>query len=474
MANILLTSHGTYGDVFPFLRLGRTLKERGHAVTLVTHCVFAEHTARAGLEFISFDTPDEYRQMVKYDDLLLSPLKDPDALRTYNREYNPIDKTRREYEILAERCQLPDSIIISRHFTGLAGLMAAEKLSVPVVWVALAPYFLSVLPLAVQLSMAVAGDEINALRLEIGLSPIKDWLAWFRSPCLNLGLWPAWFGQMQPDWPPKVQLTGFIAGNVAEGDEISSEVEDLLSSGEPIVVITGSSGTLFNTKFHTVALEACQLLGIRCLLVVTYQQFLPEHLPEGVLWVKRLPFARVFPRLSAVIHHGGVGTLARAVFAGIPQLILADGIDRPNNGARLQHLGVAEYLPPLEWKPEVVANALRRLLGSESVSICCRDLAQRANETDAANEACGYIEALLEEKSYYQASPAFFEQTVQSTGVNPIEEKHRLTAMGLSKEIQPTTSNTLSPEMRQLLARRLAKKKAATQSSDSSTEKGIS
>ncbi|MGC1376179.1 MAG: glycosyltransferase [Anaerolineales bacterium] len=473
MANILLTTHGTYGDLFPFLRFGKTLKERGHAVTLVTHCVFAEHAARAGLEFAAIDTPEEHDQMVKYNDLLLSPLRNPGALRAYHKEYNFVQRMRKEHEILVEQCRRHSgSIIVSRHFTGIAGLLVAEKLSIPVAWVAPAPYYFSVLPLAVQTNIAIIGDEINALRLEFGLPPIKDWLAWVRSPCLNLGLWPAWFGMPQADWPPKVKLTGFIAGDVDEDGKIPPEVENLLSSGEPTVIITGSSGTLFNTKFHLVALEACQLLGIRCLLVAPYRKFLPEHLPEGVMWVKDLPFVQIFPRLSAVIHHGGVGTLARAVFAGIPQLILADGVDRPDNAMRIQRMGVAEYLPPSEWKPDLIANALRRLL-SESVKNKCRDLAQRVNEADATNEACGYIEALLEEKSCWE-SPAFLEQPFHPTELNPVEEKHRLPATGVSKEAQPTALDNLSPEMRQLLARRLAKKKAAPPSSDNSAEKGIS
>jgi UDP:flavonoid glycosyltransferase YjiC (YdhE family) len=75
--------------------------------------------------------------------------------------------------------------------------------------------------------------------------------------------------------------------------------------------------------------------------------------------------------MEAVIHHGGIGTLAQALAAGVPQLVLASGFDRPDNATRLQRLGVAEHLPPSCWKPAAAVEALRRLLESPDVRERC-------------------------------------------------------------------------------------------------------
>jgi len=99
--------------------------------------------------------------------------------------------------------------------------------------------------------------------------------------------------------------------------------------------------------------------------------------------------------MGAVIHHGGIGTLGCALGAGVPQLVLPLGADRPDNAVRLQRLGVAEYLPPPQWKPQLIADALRRLLDSPAVSHRCREFAKHLENANAAKAACEVIERQL-------------------------------------------------------------------------------
>jgi UDP:flavonoid glycosyltransferase YjiC (YdhE family) len=100
-------------------------------------------------------------------------------------------------------------------------------------------------------------------------------------------------------------------------------------------------------------------------------------------------------RMAAVIHHGGIGTIACATATGVPQLILAHGADRPDNALRLQRLGVAEYLPPTAWRPGVLAEKLNELTGSLSVRECCSELAARIAVTDPVAAACRVIESAV-------------------------------------------------------------------------------
>jgi UDP:flavonoid glycosyltransferase YjiC (YdhE family) len=74
-----------------------------------------------------------------------------------------------------------------------------------------------------------------------------------------------------------------------------------------------------------------------------------------------LPFAEVMPTVAAVVHHGGIGTVARALAAGTPQLLLADGGDRPDHARRLERLGLARWLPPQRWDAATVAAQLTEL-----------------------------------------------------------------------------------------------------------------
>ena len=110
-----------------------------------------------------------------------------------------------------------------------------------------------------------------------------------------------------------------------------------------------------------------------------------------------LPFNKVMKNVAAVIHHGGRGTLSSAIAAGVPQLVLAMGADRPDNAIRLKGLGVADYLPPPAWKPAAVAEKLSAIIHSEVVAQTCRTLAARMAATDALGSACDLIERVIAE-----------------------------------------------------------------------------
>src|SRR4051794_6162724 len=79
MGTVLIVTNGTEGDVRPFLHTGVALRERGHAVTLLTHCAYAERARQIGLEFVAIDTPDEYER--ELDDTQL--INDPPGIKTY-------------------------------------------------------------------------------------------------------------------------------------------------------------------------------------------------------------------------------------------------------------------------------------------------------------------------------------------------------------------------------------------------------
>jgi rhamnosyltransferase subunit B len=96
--------------------------------------------------------------------------------------------------------------------------------------------------------------------------------------------------------------------------------------------------------------------------------------------------------VRAVIHHGGIGTLNQALAAAVPQLVLAFGHDRPDNGARLQRLGVGECLPPAHWRPGPVAEALRRLWDPRVQERCNHLLLKQVNTIDPAVAACDIID----------------------------------------------------------------------------------
>jgi UDP:flavonoid glycosyltransferase YjiC (YdhE family) len=136
------------------------------------------------------------------------------------------------------------------------------------------------------------------------------------------------------------------------------------------------------------------VLKRRGLLLTRHAQHVPASLPEGVVHVPSAPFSELLPRCAAIVHHGGIGTMAQGFAAGIPQLVMPMSHDQPDNAARACGLGVAEELPPKRFRGNLVAEALRRLLDSPEVARNCDAVAARLRDARPIERTCELIESL--------------------------------------------------------------------------------
>ncbi|GAB4213040.1 MAG: glycosyltransferase [Roseiflexaceae bacterium] len=398
MGHIIITTLGTHGDVFPFLQIGQRLRERGHAVSLITHCGYAEQARRSGLDFVALDTPEEHAAYTADSVRLVDNLHDPAGAEAFKRDHIT-PKIMREYRLI-EQIQRPgESLILARHLTsatmGDAALLAAERFDLGIAWLALAPTMITSMDVAAALEGAEATASANQRRAELGMPPVGDWMAWAKAVCHTICLWPEWFGTPEAGWPQGLTLTGFVLNDQAEGGPIPADVQQFLENGPPPVLISGGSGKLLHPDFYHVSAAACGLLGRRALLVTRFADLVPRQLPPTIMWTPQLPFASVMPLVDSVIHHGGIGTVARALASGVPQLVLAASTDRPENAMYLQRLGAGEYLLPGRWQPERIAAALQAASQSEAVRTRCRSLVALTRQNDGTEGACDAIEALL-------------------------------------------------------------------------------
>ena len=389
MANILLMVKGSEGDVFPFIQIGEALRMRHHTVTLFTHCYYEDVVRKAGLDFISLDTPQALEQMLKDQHLFV----DPSQIATYYRRHI-IPRILTEYELIAAQCQAADTVIVSHYNLQLTAQLVAEALEIPFALVFLSPAQIINLPILGRLLHLLA-DDLNLVRNTLGLSPVQNWDSWLKSVHHGIALWPAWFATPTSDWPSGITPTGFIRRSDAT-DAIPSEIQTLLEAETPPVLITVGTGMwALESEFYAVTAAACGELGQPGILATQRKELIPPNLPNEVKWASHLPFPRVLPQLKAIIHHGGIGTCVQSLAAGIPQLILAAGFDRPDNAARLQELGAAVFLPPSKWQLNIVADALRQLAESAGTQARCKEIAGWMREADATNDVCSLIEAKL-------------------------------------------------------------------------------
>ncbi len=409
----ILTPFGSSGDVFPYLAIGRGLRQRGHDVTVCAAGLFREAVDRAGLAFASGRSADDYDAITHHPDLW-HPRR---GMRLVLRLLS--DALRDHYATLADLYE-PGRTVLVGHPLALVTRTFEEKHGAPAASIHIAPgvirseyiapvfeprYDLSKAPRWCKRGLYWVADRffldpyitpaLNTFRAELDLPPVRrvfnDWL---HSPQLTIGIFPEWFGPPQPDWPPQIRLTGFILYDDDESPHIDDDIEEFLTAGDPPIVFTPGTGNRQARDFFTVAVKAVEMLGMRALLLTGYPEQLPVDLPEVVRHASYLPFSSVLPRSAAIVHHGGVGTCAQGLAAGTPQLTMPMGFDQPDNSARLRRLGVGTWLTPRKFTPQRLASALEKLLESSETSAACQEYSRRVRETDAVGATCDLLEEL--------------------------------------------------------------------------------
>jgi UDP:flavonoid glycosyltransferase YjiC (YdhE family) len=385
--NFILFSVGSGGDVMPFVQIGRRLTQRGHRVTLFSHCQYEETAKRASLELIALDTAEEYAEFVADQHLLNGPEGIPRFIRRH-----ALAKVIRHYELIADANKAGNTIAITRDLFDTAPRLAAEKLALPLRWIFGNPLQAATWKLRERLFADLLRSDVDRIRVALGLPRAPDAKPFAYCGSANPGLWPEWFAASDPGLPFEVVPVGFVIDKDARDGEIPRGINDAIRSCATSVLISAGTGMYLADDFYAASAEACRRLNVLGILVAQHGEQLPGDYPGCIKWIGYLPFGKLMREVKAVIHHGGIGTLANALAAGVPQLVLAKGADRPDNAARLKELGVAEFLPPPKWQPSIIADALLSLIQSQAVRESCRELAGRMKDSDSVTAACEVLE----------------------------------------------------------------------------------
>ena len=404
---ILLCTIGSAGDVYPFIGIGQQLKKRGFRVVLITSQYFESQVFNAGLEFIGLGSTQDYQSIIQDPDLW-SPDK---GFKVFaERVVFPIMEP--AYQSIAGFDPSQTILIAQGQF--FAAHIAHEKLGFPFITVHLQPaafrsvYEFPLIPISLPpfvirgvfslidafLLDKLFAPNINRFRQSLGLPAIhKIFGGWMHSPQKNLGLFPEWFAQPQRDWPPQTQLTSFVYYDQQDGnEELPRELENFLNAGSAPIIFTAGTAMKHADQFFRDCIDACQLLGQRGILLTQHPEQLPADLPEGIQHFAYLPFSKVLPRAVALVHHGGIGTTAQAIAAGIPQVIRPMAHDQPDTAARIEKLGIGVSLDPKKLNAASLVEKLNGLITSQAVLDLCKTYAEKIHPEQALNDTCTIIE----------------------------------------------------------------------------------
>lgn len=409
----LLPAIGSAGDIHPVLALGIALQRRGHRATVVTNPLFQELIEGQGVGFLRVGTVEDAR----------ATIADPDL-------WHP----RKGFEVVAHRAILPamtevyqhiersadDRTVVAASSIAFGARIAQERLGVPTATVHLQPSIIrSLVDQGMSGNLRISASQpmwfkralfrfadwflmdralkrpVNEFRATIGLPPVDRLMhRWLHSPQLVLGFFPDWFARPQTDWPANTHLVGFPLWDGGNND-LPPGAREFLAAGEPPVVFTpGSAGATMH-RFFEESVKAARELGLRSMLVTNFPEQVPTDLPSGVKTFGYLPFGDLLPHAAMLVYHGGIGTLAQAVKAGIPHLVVPGSHDQFDNGWRVERLGLGRSIPQARYRADRVVKAIRAILGDGEQRARCRAYMSRIDSDAAVTRACELLEGLL-------------------------------------------------------------------------------
>lgn len=399
---VILTPIGSDGDVLPFVGIGIELIRRGHDVVVIANDHFESMVRHAGLQFAACGTSAQFRQLVSASNIL--------ELRRAAREMFGLI-SRDLHRVVAAQYSSGKTVLVA-HLLAAGARIVHELQSAPLATVLLCPaaLFSTREPPVYLRAFATnpggwlnrgagrllrtivereAGAVINPYRASLGLPP--DHLL---QPHGNLiGFFPEWFGPRAPDWPMDLTIADFPLYEPHAPDADTVVDEFLREGAAPIVFVPGTGRADVGPVLYA-AVDACQRLGRRGILLTRYVDQVPEGLPATVRHFPYVELHRLLPRAVAVVHHGGIGTCARGLASGIPQLILPYGFDQFDNMARLERLGVAASAAWRGITGRLLADKLRWLIETPSVKARAGELAERFRGANGIGVACDAIERL--------------------------------------------------------------------------------
>lgn len=370
MNNYIITSHWTDGDILPFLRIGKKLKEAGNRVVIMTHIYYKDMVIKNGMEFIAWDSWEEYNNMLQY---LKEEIEKSERLSgsedetdEYNCKFKNVERRYEEYTKICDCIKLcsNNTCLIAKSRSSVSAMLAAEKMKIPLISVMLTPYEMEYTVHLYRNYKKHLISKTNELRNLVGLDEIKDWLEWQQNTGQLIVTWPEWFGKQHVKWRTPNLYAGFLQSEV--NDVLYNNIDDearkmLEDTKQPPILITGGTSTMLYKDFYNSSVKACGVLGYPTILVTRYEEQVPKEMPDNVKWCTYLPLDKILGQCRMILHHGGMGTAIGALKAGIPQIINAYLLDRPYTADQMEHMGVACSIKKDDWNTDELVQVIKTI-----------------------------------------------------------------------------------------------------------------
>ncbi len=386
----LVAAFGDPGHAFPAIGLGRALAARGHEVTVETWERWREAVTAEGLGFAGAEEYQVFPPPAAADGVA-GPAEAAKALAPLMEEMRPevvvSDILTPAPALAAEVAGIPRATLIPH-------LYPVHQREMPFFAVGVQPPRTAVgragwraAQPVLETGLRRGRDQMNSQRERLGLAPLERFHGGISEELALVGTFPQL--EYPREWPRGVEVTGPIGFEIPYGDI------EVPGGDAPLVLVAPSTAQDPEGRMVEVALEALASEPVR--VVATTNRAVPLErfrVPPNAVLVDWLSYSQLMPLASLVICHGGHGTLARALGAGVPVLASPAGGDMLENAARITWAGVGLSVPWRLWRPNAARWATRRILGDTSFAAKAAEIRDWAAENDGAQRAAELVEGL--------------------------------------------------------------------------------
>ncbi|HUM09462.1 MAG TPA: glycosyltransferase [Myxococcaceae bacterium] len=412
--HLALVTVGSLGDVAPIFALG--LKRAGHTVRILAHESFSPMASRLGLDLAPTRAADPRALLAS--ERFRDAFRAADPFRAWRRFGAIAEETARAvFADALAACEGADAVGCSG-LGAFPGYAAAARLGIPhfgahlipigptsefpdpllpqgLAWLpgynwtshALAAWLVwrSIRPMADRAMASTGAGRFPPLArmasssriLLFGISPavVSPPAGWRRARFTGY-----WFLDDPTGWKPPPQLQRFLD-----------------QGSPPVVVGFGSMSTRNPVRTARIVVEALVETGARGILLSGWGGLRPEELPSQILAMEHAPHAWLFPRAAAVVHHGGAGTTASALRAGVPSVVVPFAFDQPFWAERVRRLGAGPApIPERRLSVGRLARAIRRALEDYRLGQTARALGECIRSEDGVGTAVRELEHVLD------------------------------------------------------------------------------
>ena len=385
---VLLSSIGSRGDVQPIVALGLELQALGHRARLCVAPNFKDWIESYGLQCVPIG-PD-LKKMTGGTVARMVP-RSPEEWKQLVDE-----SVREQFRVIGEAARGCD-LVVGAGALQVALRSIAEVQDIAYVFVAYCPAVLPSpnyppprtggsyphdLPEEENLRLWKQNDDefnarfgavLNEERSKLGLAPVSS----VRDAMFTERPWLAADPVLAPASPvPGMQVVQTGAWMLSDSAPLPDDLEAFLANGAPPVYLGfGSMQALEQTGRKLI--DAARALGLRSVLSQGWAGLTADDIGDDCITIGDVNHASLFPRMAAIVHHGGGGTTHTAAHAGRPQVLIPHNYDQFYWAHRVQQLGVgASGATRDDLSVDALVQALRVCLQPE-VASRAQDLAGR-------------------------------------------------------------------------------------------------